>query len=96
MLAVCRLAGLSALGAHYAGVKWPQCGADARHRHWQRGQTTGRDRCPPLHPPHGSFGGWGVLRGVGATAPIKRISPRAFCSLISNAYSHSVMQWINN
>ena len=30
MLVACRLAGLSALGAHYAGVKWcAQCGADA-------------------------------------------------------------------
>ena len=30
MLVACRLAGLSALGAHYAGVKWrAQCDATA-------------------------------------------------------------------
>ena len=33
MLVACRLAGLSALGAHYAGVKWrAQCGACKPHQ----------------------------------------------------------------
>jgi hypothetical protein len=34
MLVACRLAGLSALDAHYAGVKWrTQCGATQRCAH---------------------------------------------------------------
>jgi hypothetical protein len=41
MLVACRLAGLSALGAHYAGVnRRAQCGADAAPS-WHSGQVLG-------------------------------------------------------
>jgi hypothetical protein len=43
-------------------------------------ETTGRDRCPPS-PPHGSFDACEEV-GVGATAPIKRISLRAIRTLL--------------
>jgi hypothetical protein len=46
-------------------------------------EMTGRGSCHPPSLPHGSFGACEEVQ----TAPIKRISPRAFLTLISNAYS---------
>ena len=58
MLVACRLAGLSALGAHYAGVKLQAMRAEHGTTHQD---NAGTSHAAP--PPHGSFGACGVVPG---------------------------------
>jgi undecaprenyl pyrophosphate synthase len=83
MLVACRLAGLSALGAHYAGVKLQECGPTLDIDTGNAVEMMGRDRC---RPPQGNQGtvGRAQTRGVCATLTLRHIWPFAFPALISN------------
>ena len=68
MLVACRLAGLSALEAHYAGVKLQAM--------WAGHGTTHQDNAGTSHaapPPHGSFGARGFVRGNAGPCPFRVI-----------------------